>query len=325
MIMSDNQEIDACCVACDVFFVPMKGAVGKYCSKACMHQHRLDSRPNFFQCSKCLASVGLGMAVVSRLLRVDKTTISKRWKKEGVKAKIPECGSWRIYAQRRKSKVWGWWGNAETAAMWMSQHKEMFPDWSYLWSKEYAKIKSKQAYRALTSEEKKIRNKRIHELRIIRKNQNPMIKVRDLERIKAWKLRNLEKNKESRIKSIKKRKLNDPGFRVQCNLRHRLKEIMRKVKKGGTEHRNNLTGCSTKQLADHLQSTFKREMTWENYGTRWHVDHIIPCAAFNQTDERQRAQCWHWTNLMALDAQENMDKGDKITEPQMSLLLCATH
>ena len=324
MIMSDNQEIGACCVACDVFFVPMKGAIGKYCSKACMHQHRLDSRPNFFQCSKCLASVGLGMAVVSRLLRADKSTISRSWKKEGIKAKLPECGSWMIYAQRRKSKVWGWWGNAETAAMWMSQHKEVFPDWSYLWSKEYAKIKSKQAYQALTSEEKKIRNKKLQEQRKIRHAENPIIKVRNRERINAWKMRNPEKNKESRIKSIKKRKLNDPGFQVQCNLRHRLKEIMRKVKNGGTEHRNNLTGCSTRQLADHLESTFKRGMTWDNYGTRWHVDHIIPCAAFDQTDERQRAQCWHWTNLRALDAQKNMDKGDKITEPQMNLLLCAT-
>lgn len=322
----DNQEIGACCVACGIFFVPMKGAVGKYCSKPCMNQHRIDSRPPFFECSKCLASAGLGMAVVSRLLHADKATISRAWKKEGIKARLPEgANSWRQYAQRANSPVCGWWGNSDAAAMWMTQHREVFPDWSDLWSKECAKIKRKQAYQQLSDNDKKVRNKRLEELKKIRHAENPMIKARYRERINAWKRRHPEKNKESKIKSIKKRKANDPGFRVQCNLRHRLKEIMRKVKKGGTEHRNNLTGCSTRQLADHLESTFKHGMTWANYGTRWHVDHIIPCAAFDQTDGKQRAQCWHWTNLRALDAKKNMEKSDTITEPQMNLLLCATH
>ena len=267
------------------------------------------------------------MTVGARLLRTSKKSIHRFWQKEGIVRIAPESGEWRRYAERAKSPVCGWWGNAETAAAWMSQHKEVFPDWGSLFKPHMAaeqKEKFKAKYHALSDEEKKARNKRLHEQRKIRHAENPMIKVRDLERINAWKIRNPQKNKESRIKSTKKRKLNDPGFRVQCNLRHRLKEIMRKVKKGGTEHRNNLTGCSTRQLADHLESTFKRGMTWDNYGTRWHVDHIIPCAAFDQTDERQRAQCWHWTNLRALDAQKNMDKSDKITEPQMSLLLCAT-
>jgi hypothetical protein len=279
------------------------------------------------ECSRCFAKAGIGMNVGARLLRTNKKKIHEFWKKEGIVRIAPESGEWRRYAHRAKSPVCGWWGNTETAAMWMTQHKEVFPDWGSLFRPhmtEEQKEKAKTKYHALSDEEKKARNKRIHELRKIRHAEKPMIKVRDRERINAWKIRNPEKNKESRIKSIKKRKSNDPGYRVQCNLRHRLKEIMGKVKKGGTDHRNNLTGCSTRQLADHLESTFKRGMTWDNYGTRWHVDHILPCASFDHTDPKQVAQCWHWTNLRALDAQKNMDKSDKITEPQMSLLLCAT-
>lgn len=290
-----------------------------------MHQHRLDSRPHFFQCSKCLASVGFGSAVVSRLLRSDNATILRSWKKEGVKAKLPECGSWRIYAQRRKSKVYGWWGNRDVAAMWMSEYKEVFPDWSDLWSKERAKIKSKIRYHGLSNEEKTLRNRRLEKLRKARLVLDPIAKSRRDKHKIEWKKRNRAKVNSYQRKTVAKRKILDPGFKIQCNLRQRLKQIIGKVKKGGTEHRNNLTGCSTRQLSKHLESTFKRGMSWENYGTRWHVDHIMPCAAFDQTDERQRAQCWHWANLRALDAQENMNKGDKITEPQMSLLLCATH
>lgn len=324
--MVNNREIGACCVACGIFFVPMKGAVGKYCSKICMHQHRLDSRPPFFECSKCLASAGLGITVVSRLLHADKATISRVWRKEGIKAQLPKgVDSWRQYAQRSKSLVCGWWGNANTAAMWMTQHRIVFPDWSDLWSKERAKIKSKQAYHSLSDNEKKTRNKRCKELRKVALTKNPELKQKYRERINKWKRNNPEKHRTSYRKSIAKRKMIDPGFKVQCNLRNRLKEIMRKVKNGGTEHRNNLTGCSTIQLAKHLESGFKRGMTWANYGTKWHVDHIIPCAAFDQTDEKQRAQCWHWTNLRALNAQKNMEKGDKITEPQMNLLLCVSN
>lgn len=317
---------EADCQQCGKAFVVKGKALGKFCSIACSGLSRKSESPDWMECSRCFAKAGIGMTVGARLLGTSKKSIHRFWQKEGIVRIAPESGEWKRYAQRAKSPDCGWWGNAETAAMWMHQHKEVFPDWGSLFRPHMTaeqKEKAKTKYHSLSDEEKKVRNKRLQELRKIRHAENPMIKFRDLERINAWKIRNPEKNKESRIKSQKKRKANDPGFRVQCNLRHRLKEIMSKVKRGGTEHRNNLTGCSTRQLADHLESTFKRGMTWENYGTRWHVDHILPCASFDHTDPKQVAQCWHWTNLRALDAKKNMEKSDKITEPQMSLLLCA--
>lgn len=314
------------CYACGNSFTVTKGAVGKYCSIACMYKSKIESRPIGFDCSKCLALVGLGMGVITRILHIQKSTLSRAWKKEGIRAQVPACGSWRQYAQRAKSPVCGWWGNAETAAMWMHQHKEVFPDWGSLFRLHMTaeqKEKAKTKYHSLSDEGKKARNKRIHELRKARYQIDLTKRARQNKHSAEWKKKNPQKARAYVKKSVAKRKIADPGFKVQCNLRHRLKEIMSKVKRGGTDHRNNLTGCSTRQLADHLESTFKRGMTWANYGTRWHVDHIIPCAAFDQTDEKQRAQCWHWTNLRALDAKKNMQKSDKITEPQMSLLLCA--
>lgn len=312
------------CQGCETSFTTTKGTVGKYCSHACMHESRINSMPTWFECSMCFAAIGFGLKKTANMFRSSPGTVDRVWKKKGIKPNIPKDGSWKHYAQNRGSRSRGWWGNKAAEDGWMQQHKEVFPDWSYEWHKEKARRDALTKYSQMSLEEKKVRNKRIQELRKIRYAENPKIKSGYRERIYAWKIRNPEQNKESRIKSIKKRKANDPGFRVQCNLRHRLKEIMRKVKRGGTEHRNNLTGCSTRQLADHLESTFKRGMTWANYGTRWHVDHIIPCAAFDQIDEKQRAQCWHWTNLRALDAKKNMEKSDTITEPQMNLLLCAT-
>jgi len=313
--MSDNQEIGACCVACDVFFVPMMGAVGKYCSKACMYQHRIDSRPNFFQCSKCLASVGLGMTVVSRLLRADRATISRSWKKEGVRAQLPKgVDSWRQYAQRKKSPVCGWWGNAGVAAMWMSEYNGAFPDWSGVWSREKHLRYQKDKYHAMTPDQKSKHNENWKKI-------DPSVRR---ERKRNWKKRNPERVRE--LNRLYQRKMRqDPTKRVIINMRQRFREIMSGVRESPTLGRWKLIGCSQDQLKSHLESGFKKGMSWANYGTRWHVDHIIPCAAFDHRDQNQIRQCWHWTNLRPLEAAKNIAKSDSITEPQMSLLLCSNH
>jgi hypothetical protein len=62
------------------------------------------------------------------------------------------------------------------------------------------------------------------------------------------------------------------------------------------------------QLRDHLERQFSDGMTWENYG-KWHVDHIVPCAAFDLTDPEQFERCWALNNLQPLWASDNCRKG----------------
>lgn len=112
-----------------------------------------------------------------------------------------------------------------------------------------------------------------------------------------------------------------PQDRANRNLRKKFREILKAGMNSTDERLNNFVGCSPKFLFDHIERQFKRGMTWANYGAYWHIDHIIPCAAFNQSDPRQVRQCWHFTNLQPLRAKENISKGDRITLPQMSLCL----
>ncbi len=56
-------------------------------------------------------------------------------------------------------------------------------------------------------------------------------------------------------------------------------------------------------------------MTWENHGRHgWHIDHIIPCAAFDLTDPEQQKKCFHYTNYQPLYTLENLKKGDRIIQ-----------
>ena len=48
-------------------------------------------------------------------------------------------------------------------------------------------------------------------------------------------------------------------------------------------------------------------MTWENYGTRWHVDHITPLSAFEPGD----MAAWCLSNLRPLWAEANIAKSNR--------------
>lgn len=83
---------------------------------------------------------------------------------------------------------------------------------------------------------------------------------------------------------------------------------------GNRKHLNTmeLVGCSLEFLKNHMEKQFTHEMTWENYGTYWHIDHRIPCASFNLSTIEEQKRCFHWSNLQPLEAKENIRKGAKI-------------
>ncbi len=55
-----------------------------------------------------------------------------------------------------------------------------------------------------------------------------------------------------------------------------------------------------KQLQKHLEGLFEPEMTWDNYGVEWHIDHIVPCSKFQDLTPGtfDFYQCWLLDNLM---------------------------
>lgn len=75
-----------------------------------------------------------------------------------------------------------------------------------------------------------------------------------------------------------------------------------------------LVGCGSRTLRAHLKSLFKRGMSHKNYGTKWHIDHVKPCAAFDLNKETERRKCYHYLNLAPCWAFENISKKDKYEE-----------
>ena len=76
-----------------------------------------------------------------------------------------------------------------------------------------------------------------------------------------------------------------------------------------------MVGCSIPFLKKHLESRFKKGMSWNNRNM-WHIDHIIPISYFvknfNFNDEKVQKKCFHYSNLQPLWKLENETKHAKV-------------
>jgi hypothetical protein len=125
-------------------------------------------------------------------------------------------------------------------------------------------------------------------------------------------IRQWRKNNKDKINLWYKKKRTDPHYRLIHNMRSRLSDAL----KGRTKHLStmSLTGCSKEELIKHLESQFSQEMTWDNYGKYWCVDHIIPLISIDISDKIELEKICHYTNLRPLTIAENNSKAsqDKI-------------
>jgi 5-methylcytosine-specific restriction endonuclease McrA len=68
------------------------------------------------------------------------------------------------------------------------------------------------------------------------------------------------------------------------------------------------------ELKEHLEAQFDDKMSWDNYGSYWHIDHIFPQSRlpFDSLDHPNFQKCWALNNLQPLEAKANQSKGAKI-------------
>jgi|TARA_B110000263_G_C15275430_1_gene495625 hypothetical protein len=87
--------------------------------------------------------------------------------------------------------------------------------------------------------------------------------------------------------------------------------VLGEIKRADTS--SNLLGCNVDELMEHLKSKFTEGMSFDNYG-EWHMDHVIPCCAFDLTKPEEQYKCFHYTNIQPLWAKDNEKKGGKLPD-----------
>jgi hypothetical protein len=163
-------------------------------------------------------------------------------------------------------------------------------------------------YPHMTVEQRKRWNQWQHEIYFERRR----------ERQRRWRRENPEKksagNKrwnelnKGRLRFLHKRNRQKPKNKILCNAYRRIKQFCPDIK---IESAAVLRGCSGAFFHKHIEQQFYSNMTWENYGEVWELDHIKPVCAFDLTFRAARSACANFKNLQPLLIKDNMKKGDR--------------
>lgn len=135
---------------------------------------------------------------------------------------------------------------------------------------------------------------------------------------KKWYYLNKEKVRQKERTRENERKLNDPLFKLERNIRGRIRMCIKRagfIKNNKTEK---ILGCYYNEFKLYLESKFEPWMNWNNYGKYsgelnygWDIDHIIPISSAKNEDDIYKLN--HYTNLQPLCSKVNRDiKKDKI-------------
>ncbi len=74
-----------------------------------------------------------------------------------------------------------------------------------------------------------------------------------------------------------------------------------------------LVGYTMDDLFKHLELLFDENMSWENYGSYWAIDHIKPKSLFKYktAKDNEFKKCWALNNLQPMEKIANIRKGNK--------------
>lgn len=109
----------------------------------------------------------------------------------------------------------------------------------------------------------------------------------------------------------------DPVLRAMHQRGIRLRHFMTgRSAVGATE-----VGCTRELFRAWMAKQFTKDMSWDNYGKVWSVDHLLPQAWFRADEHARRYLMNHYTNLRPLLSFDNTARGDRVTRSEFSLAL----
>ena len=109
---------------------------------------------------------------------------------------------------------------------------------------------------------------------------------------------------------------NNVNYRLKKSLAARLRVVL--LKNNSTM---NYIGCNIQYLKEWFEYNFTDEMNWDNYGSLWSIDHVIPVCKFNLETENEKFLCWNWTNLVPVTVKYNSSKKNSIDMNQVDYVI----
>jgi hypothetical protein len=158
-------------------------------------------------------------------------------------------------------------------------------------NKEEVKEKSKNYYEA---------NKEEHNKRSINWRENNPERSKELNHknwleIKADPIR--RKKKYKKVEDIHKEYYkNDVIFKLKKLIRCRLNQSLKANKSNKNNSSIKYIGCSIEEFKLYIEKQFLPEMSWDNWGRIWELDHKKGCCNFDLNIESEVYKCFNYKN-----------------------------
>lgn len=274
----------------------------KICSK-CMIEKPITE---YYKNPKCKYGVVGQCKSCYKKYRQDNEENAKQWRKEynqrqDVKERQKQNN--KIYYQQNKEKF------AEYDKKYREEHKEQL--------RNYDKLRQQtEEYKQKRKEYNDRNRERISEYGKNYRNR-PEVK----ERNNAYSKKYYEQHKEQ-CRQYDKERHQKQYYTNNCYRLYRVLSagICKALKENKKERQwETLVGYNLQQLKEHLEKQFTSDMSWNNYGSYWEIDHIIPKNLFhyNGAEDRQFQICWSLMNLRPLEKSANRSRpkdGSDISE-----------
>lgn len=209
-------------------------------------------------------------------------------------------------SNKQKAKEW-YYANKEKALKRIKSYR-LIPGWIEARKKYRAKwyIKNKSSILA----ERKTREWKLKHASKRKEYRSRIdIKLRNKKIKREWDLKNKVLINEKRRLYVSKKYKTDINHKLMVNISNQLSKGLKYNKLTKKNRTFVLLGYSVFDLKKHLESQFTSEMSWDNYGSYWHIDHKIPKSF--ATNEKELIELFKLDNLQPLEAKTNISKHNK--------------
>ena len=113
----------------------------------------------------------------------------------------------------------------------------------------------------------------------------------------------------------RERKLVDQKFKLSHDIHVKICDFIKK--KLASAYIVDILDCDYDFFVAWLTYQFTDEMTIDNYGKYWQVDHVIPCSLYDITDKDELHKCFNWSNCQPLKSIKNSEKVNKFSADEV--------
>lgn len=119
-------------------------------------------------------------------------------------------------------------------------------------------------------------------------------------------------NKDKILTHLKSKRDSDPSYKLTINIRSMFRRQLKTSLIKKNDMFFNYTEKRMNKYIEHFKKTCPNEFISVIEKNKYHIDHIIPCSAYDFSDKEEIKKCWQPENLRLIPAKENIIKSNKI-------------